>query len=174
MKRLLIAVGVAGAMASGCTAPTTPAAAGDTPVAVMERQFFPQCPLPVAQPSVTWVTTAAAWQQLLAKARTSPPPFVAAATSFDTQRVLIVATASTPTPRIQLAVKNNAVTVNTATQRLRVNVDVSSTPAPAGEMGAAVVGEPCVVVWTARVASVNTVQAFDAATGALLVEARLP
>jgi hypothetical protein len=174
MKRLLIAACVAAAAASGCTAPSTPAAAGDTSVAVTQRQFFSQCPLAVAQPSVTLVTTTAAWQQMLATARTSPPPFDAAATAFDTQSVLIVATASTATPRTQLAVKNNAVTLSSPAQRLRVKVDVSTTAAQPAEMGVAVVGEPCLVLWLARVPGVKTVQADDAATGVLLVAAHLP
>jgi hypothetical protein len=171
MKKLVMSLGVAGAAAAGCTAPS---AAGDAPVVVSDRQFFAQCPLAVAQPSVTLVTSAAAWQQLLTAARTSPPPFVAAATAFDKQSVLIVATASTASPRTALAVKNSAVTLNATTQRLRVDVDVSTTPPQPGEMGVAVLGEPCLVMWTTRVPRVNTVQAFDASTGKLLVEARVP
>jgi hypothetical protein len=169
MHTRLLVMCLAGAVAAACTAPT---AAGDAPVGVTDRHFFVQCPLVVAAPSVTLVSTAAAWQQMLAGARTSPPPFVASATSFDKQSVLIVATASTPTPRTQLAVKADAVTLNTSTQRLRVAVDVSTTPG--AEMGAAVVGEPCLVLWTARMAGATTVRALDAATGALIAETRAP
>jgi hypothetical protein len=171
MKKLVMTLCVAGAATSGCTAPP---AAGDTAVAVTERQFFPNCPLAVAQPSVTLVSTAAAWQQMLGAARTSPPPFVASATSFDKHSVLVVASASTPAPRTQLLVQSNAVTLNTAAQGLRVDVQVSLATAQATEMGAAVMGEPCLVMWLARVPPVKTVQAYDATTGALIAQTRLP
>jgi hypothetical protein len=169
--RLRLLLGVAGAAAAGCTAPS---AAGDTTVVVSERQFFPQCPLAVAQPSITLVSSAAAWQQMLSVARSSPPPFVAAATSFDKQSVLVAATPTTSSPIVQLGVKNNTVRLNMAEQVLRVDLDVTSKPPPPGEMGVTVVGEPCLVMWTARLPSVKTLLLVDGRSGAVLAKTQLP
>ncbi len=173
MKKLVMTLCVASAATSGCTAPTA-TAAGDTAVAVTARQFFPNCPLAVAQPSLTLVSNARDWQQMLKAARTSPPPFEASATSFDKQSVLIAATSNTATSLTQLAVKNNAVRLNQAEQTLRVDLDVTRKPPQPGEMSAAVVGEPCLVMWTARLSGVKTLLLLDGTSGAALVRTQVP
>lgn len=171
MRSLASNVVLAAMLAAGCV----PRSFGtDSKLAVVNKQFFAQCPFAVAQPSLTLVTTQSKWLQLLANARTAPPPFDAAATSFDTNSVLILATRATATPRTRLWVENDAFTLSANTRSLQLGIEVSELRPAVGEIEVAVVGMPCLVIWTSRVIAEGRVEARDVATGELLAEAREP
>jgi hypothetical protein len=171
MRWLASGVVLAGLAAVGCV----PRSSGtESKLAVVDRQFFEQCPFGVAQPSLTLVTNQLKWRQMLANARTAPPPFDATATSFDTSSVLILATRATGTPRTRLWVRNDAFAPDTATRGLQLGIEVSAVRPAAGDIEVTVVGMPCLVIWTSRAIAEDRVEARDAATGELLAEARGP
>jgi hypothetical protein len=142
--------------------------------AVLDRQFFDLCPLGVPQPSLTLVTDRLKWRQILASARTAPPPFDASATTFDTISVIILATRATATPRTRLWVRDDAITLDKAARRLRLDIQVSEVRPDPGAVELTVVGMPCLVIWTSRVDEVDTIEARDAVTGRLLIEVNGP
>ncbi len=162
---------LAGLVAAGCA---TLAAGTDSKLAVFDRKFFEQCPFGVAQPSLTLVTNQSQWRRMLTSARTAPPPFEASATTFDTKSVLVLATRTTGTPRTRLWVKDDAFVLNPATRSLQVGIDVKEVRPAVGEIEVAVVGLPCLVIWTSRINAASRVEARDSATGALLADARTP
>jgi hypothetical protein len=169
---LALAAAVASAMV-GCVS----RASENTPlpsVQLTKSEFFDNCPLAVAPSSLTVVRDAATWQSLLARARVSPLPFEARATSFDQQSVLILASATTPTPSVRLRALPQALHAGTAPRHLLLDVQVDKTTPAAGELGVAVLGEPCLLMWTTRIADVDSIKARDAKTGALLATLRLP
>lgn len=123
--------------------------AGLVAVPLSRQAFHTFCPFAVESPSVTWIDNAPAWGQLLKKATTQPPPYGPGDASFASQRVMVVAGATSPGPTVTLQVMKAplAVAYNDATQRLSVRVREIDTPLAPGMMGAAVVGQPCLVLW---------------------------
>ena len=81
-------------------------------VVITDRQFFEQCPLDVAHPSVTLVTDRATWARMLTAARTAPPPFNVAATALEKRNVIVIATRTTPTPRTRLSLAEGSMTTS--------------------------------------------------------------
>lgn len=171
MRWLASSIALAGSIALGCVSRSS---GTDLRLAVVDRQFFAQCPFAVQQPSTTLVTDRSKWQQMLANARTAPPPFEASATAFDTNSVIIFAARATATPRTRLWVGADAITLDAAARKLRLDVDIVDMRPAAGELELTVVGMPCLVIWTSRVVGVDRIEARNAATGELLVEVRAP
>jgi hypothetical protein len=172
---LTLWLALAGAVATalvGCVSRASEAATV-APVSLTKSEFFGACPLVATPASLTVVRDANAWRQLLAGARVSPPPFEATATAFGSQSVLILATANTPTPSVRLGALPQALQRGDGPHHLLLTVEVSKMSTPAGEMGVAVLGEPCLVMWTTYIADVDSITARDAKTGALLATARL-
>ena len=143
-------------------------------VAIVDRQFFEQCPVEVPHPSVTLVTDTLTWGRILAAARTAPPPFDAAATSFEQRSVIVIATRTTPTPRTRLSLLDGAVTYGPEKGSLRISVTVDDLPPPAGQLTTAVVGMPCMVAWTSKVSGVDAIAVRRAGSSEILVETRRP
>ncbi len=158
----LLALGCSGLWSPGVWAQTPPAPQPPTPdaarpaaligvvgVNVMRQSFHTYCPFAVDQPSVTLATTDADWAALLKKATTVPPPYSAGDVSFTTQRVMVVASAATPSPTMTMQVLKAplAVAFNESAQRLSVRVREIDTPLGPGMLGAAVVSQPCLVLW---------------------------
>jgi hypothetical protein len=143
-------------------------------VVLVDQQFFAQCPFDLPPQSLTLVTDLPAWQKLVAQATVSPPPFEAAATQFDARSVLMLATRATATPRTRLLVHGDGISVDGAAGKLKLEVEVKDSPPPPGELAAAVLGTPCLVLWTSRVAGVKNLYARDAKTGAMLAQTKLP
>ena len=143
-------------------------------VAIVDRQFFEQCPLDVPHPSVTLVTDTATWGRMLAAARTAPPPFDVAATAFEQRSVIVIATRTTPTPRTRLSLVDGSVTYGPEKGSLRLAVTVDDLPPPVGQLTTAVVGMPCMVAWTSRVSGVDAIEVRRAGSSDILVEARRP
>jgi hypothetical protein len=155
----------------GCT---LQAGGNPTRVTVLDQQFFSQCPLAVDAPSLTLVADAPAWQKMVAAARVSPLPFEVAARQFDTRHLLVLATRTTATPNTQLSVAADGLALDSATQGLRMDVQERNTSPPAGELSAAVLGQPCLLVWTTPLPGVKAVHAHDAKSGALLAQNKGP
>jgi hypothetical protein len=166
---LLAVAAFAALVVPGCTLQ-----AGSHPsrVVVLDQQFFSQCPLAVDAPSVTWVADAPAWKKMVSTARVSPLPFEVAAGQFNTRHLLVLATRTTPTPSTQLSVAADGLALDSATQSLRMAAQVRDTPPAAGELSAAVVGQPCLLVWTAPLPGLKAVHAHDAKSGALLAQSK--
>ena len=171
MRWLASSFVLAGLVVVGCASRS---AGTNVNLAIVERQFFEQCPFCVAQPSLTLVKDQLKWRQMLASARTSPPPFDAIATTFDTKSVLILATRATATPTTRLWAGDDAFTLNPDTRDLQLGIDVREQKPAAGEAIVAVVGMPCLVIWTSRVIAARRIEARDAATGELLADVREP
>jgi hypothetical protein len=168
---LLAIAAFAALVVPGCTLQ-----AGGAParVAVLDQQFFSQCPLAVDAPSLSWVVDAPAWQKMVARARVSPLPFEVPVGQFNTRSLWVLATPTTARPSTQLSVAPDGLKLDGATQGLRMAVQVSNTSPPAGELSAAVLGQPCLLVWTSALPGVKSAQAHDAKTGALLAQHKLP
>jgi hypothetical protein len=122
---------------------------GVTAVPMARQAFHSFCPFAVEAPSVTWVDNAAAWESLLRNATTVPPPYAAGDVSFANQRLMVVASATTPGPTRNLQVMKAplAVAYSESAQRLSVRVVEIDTPVAAGMMGTTVLGQPCLVLW---------------------------
>lgn len=162
---------LAAAMLAACT---SQAGGSSKPLVLVDQQFFAQCPFEVAPSSLTLVTDLPAWQKLLATATLSPPPFEAAATQFAERSVLILATATTGTPRTSLLAHGDGLSVEAASGKLKLEVEVRNKPPVPGEVVATVLGTPCLVLWTSRAVGVKTIYARDAKTGAMLAQTKLP
>lgn len=143
-------------------------------VMIVDRQFFEQCPLDVQHPSVTLVTDTATWGRMLEAARTAPQPFDVAATAFEQRSVIVIATRTTPTPRTRLSLMDGSVTYGPEKGSLRLAVTVDDLPLPAGQLTTAVVGMPCMVVWTSRVSGIDAIEVRRVGSSDILVEARRP
>lgn len=143
-------------------------------IAIVDRQFFAQCPLDVPHPSVTLVTDTATWGRMLAAARTAPPPFDAAATAFEQRSVIVIATRTTPTPRTRLSLLDGSVTYGPEKGSLRLSLTVDDLPPLAGQLTTAVVGMPCMVAWTSKLSGVEAIEVRRAGSSEILVEARRP
>lgn len=154
----------------GCS---TPSEVAPLKLAIFHKQFFDQCPFGVPQPSLTLVTDLAKWQQMLASARTSPPPFEASAARFDTNSIIVIASRAMATPRTKLWVKDDAVTLVAGARRLRLDIEVAEVRPPPGSDEVTLVGLPCLVIRTSRVTGVDWIEARDAVTGTVLVETRV-
>jgi hypothetical protein len=168
---LLALAAFAALVVPGCT---LQAGGSPTRVAVLDQQFFSQCPLAVDAPSLTRVADAQAWKKLVTAARVSPLPFDVAAGQFDTRHLLVLATRTTPTPSTGLSVAADGLTLDGATQGLRMAVQASDTSPAAGELSAAVLGQACLMVWTPPLPGVKAVHAHDAKSGALLAQSKGP
>jgi len=171
MRWLASSVVLAALVGLGCVSHSNLA---NSRITVVDRQFFSQCPFGVPQPSLTLVTDRLKWQQILASARTAPPPFDASATTFDTNSVIIVATRATATPHTRLSIKDDAIALNPGARSLQLDIEVADVRPALGEIELTVVGMPCLVVWTSRVLAVDRIEARDAVTGELLTEAHKP
>jgi hypothetical protein len=162
---------LAAGLLAGCT---SQAGGSSKPLVLVDQQFFAQCPFEVAPSSLTLVTDLPAWQKLLATASVSPPPFEAAATQFAARSVLILATATTGTPRTSLLAHGDGLSVDAAASKLKLEVEVRDNPPAPGEVVATVLGTPCLVLWTSRAVGVKSLYARDAKTGVMLAQTKLP
>jgi len=143
-------------------------------VVVTDQQFFDQCPLDVAHPSVTLVTDRATWAQMLTAARTAPPPFDVAATAFEKRSVIVIATRTTPKPRTRLSLEEGSVTLGPKNASLRIALTVDDIPPPVGQLTPAVVGMPCMVAWTFIFSGVDVIQVRRAGSMEILAETKPP
>jgi len=143
-------------------------------VVITDRQFFEQCPLDVAHPSVTLVTDRATWARMLTAARTAPPPFDVAATALEKRSVIVIATRTTPTPRTRLSLAEGSVTLDPKNGSLRIALTVDDLPPPARQLTAAVVGMPCMVAWTPMLPRVDMIEVRRAGSIEVLVETKPP
>ncbi len=110
--------------------------------------FHALCPLNVAHPAVVPVFDARRWSELLAGARTVPPPYNKDATDFRRDMIVVVALANTPTPMTKAALDSeHPARFDEASGLLSLRLAVQTTPLAAGRVGATVVGEPCLIAW---------------------------
>lgn len=137
---------VAASVEVGAPVPASPPA---DPVPVARRAFHSFCPFAVAHPSVTLLSTDAAWRAALAQSPIQPPPYAAADLDTSRHRLFIVAGPTTPGPTASMALAPGprAVAYGAAAQRLSARVVFSDPPPAPGLLGAAVVGQPCLVLW---------------------------
>ncbi len=137
---------VAASVEVGTPVPAPPPA---DPVPVARQAFHSFCPFAVAHPSVTLLSTDAAWRAALARSPIQPPPYTAADLDTTRHRLFIVAGPSTPGPTASMALAPGAraVAYGVAAQRLSARVVFSDPPPPPGLLVAAVVGQPCLVLW---------------------------
>jgi hypothetical protein len=156
--------------------PAQPAAPAADPVPVVRKAFHSFCPLRVEHPSVSLVSDDAQWRRHLAQATTQPPPY--AASDLDTSRLslMVVAGPQTagPTASMDLAPGARAVAFGVAARRLSARVVFTdSSPPPDGMMAAAVVGQPCLLLWIRHREPVRELVARTT-TGRVLGFQRLP
>lgn len=141
------ATATVGEAASAVPAPPAPPPAD--PVPVVRKAFHSFCPLQVEHPGVSLVTDDAQWRRHLAQATTQPPPY--AATDLDTTRLRLMVVAGPPTAgptaTMDLAAGARAVAYGPAAQRLSARVVFTDTAPAAGTMVAAVMGQPCLLLW---------------------------
>jgi hypothetical protein len=123
--------------------------AGLVGVPLVRQSFHSFCPFPVPQPSLTWVAQATEWAQLLKGATVQPPPYAEKDVDFASQRLVVIAAAARPGPTSSMQVLKAplAVAYNPGTRRLSVRVQEQDTPTAPGMMTAAVLGQPCLVLW---------------------------
>jgi hypothetical protein len=122
------------------------AAAGRV-VAVMRHEVHEQCPLLVAHPSAHAVTTLSQWAQLLANARTLPPPFDASRGDFSRNTIVLVALPTSSRPAWVALAGPDAVRSSEADQRVDMTLRIERPVDGADTQRAAVMSSPCLLAW---------------------------
>jgi hypothetical protein len=145
---------LAGAVAALCCAAAAPALAEQAKKdgsAVPRADFHAVCPFTVASPSVFAVLDAKRWQNVLAAARTVPPPYEAGGTDFKRESIVVVVLPYTSTPITQAALNaKSPERFDAKTGTLSLYYDVKMEPVKPGEVATTVIGEPCLITWVAR------------------------
>lgn len=145
------AAAVAFALACAVAAVPVAAAQEKNPARRLARaEFHAVCPFTVAAPSVTAVLDARRWNRMLAQARTVPPPYRAGGTNFKRESIFVVALPRTATPVTEAALHaKRPERFDADTGTLTFWYDVRFQAAKPGAGTTLVVGEPCLVTWTA-------------------------
>jgi hypothetical protein len=118
---------------------------------VPRADFQAVCPFTVASPSVFAVLDAKRWQNVLAAARTVPPPYEASGTDFRRESIVVVVLPYTSTPITQAALNaKSPERFDAKTGTLTLYYDVKMEPVKPGEAATTMIGEPCLITWVAR------------------------